>query len=259
KERRGSSRGDATNRCGSKGGASKRGRGLSKRGRCSNTMPLQGLKDESSDEEHQFKMDIQAVYEMEREQITNDEDDQFWEDYAREFDQVEEHRAQDKERRGSSRGDATNRCGSKGGASKRGRGLSKRGRCSNTMPLQGLKDESSDEEHQFKMDIQAVYEMEREQITNDEDDQFWEDYAREFDQVEEHRAQDKGMIKDVYARKQQMIEDDSLQVGADLPIHESTIEANPKPIISKKSKQAEDLNQMRIFHKNRGRFKRIFY
>ncbi|GKD22038.1 hypothetical protein Tco_1223741 [Tanacetum coccineum] len=76
--------------------------------------------------------------------------------------------------------------------------------------------------------------MEREQITIDEDDQFWEDCAREFDHVEEHRAQDKGMPEDVSAgkqpmaqdkgmpedvsaRKQPMIEDDSLEVGADLP------------------------------------------
>ncbi|GJT58774.1 hypothetical protein Tco_1002307 [Tanacetum coccineum] len=53
------------------------------------------------------------------------------------------------------------------------------------MPLQGLGDESLDEEHQFKMDMEAMYEMEREQIANDEDDQFWEDCVREFDHVEE--------------------------------------------------------------------------
>ncbi|GJU08132.1 zinc finger, PMZ-type containing protein [Tanacetum coccineum] len=63
------------------------------------------------------------------------------------------------------------RGGSRGGASKRCRGSSKRGRGSNTMPLQGLRDESSDEEHQLKMDIEAVYEIKREQIENDEDDQ----------------------------------------------------------------------------------------
>ncbi|GJT84009.1 hypothetical protein Tco_1058351 [Tanacetum coccineum] len=40
-------------------------------------------------------------------------------------------------------------------------------------------------EHQFKMDMEAMYEMEREQIANDEDDQFWEDCVREFDHVEE--------------------------------------------------------------------------
>nr|GEY87581.1 hypothetical protein [Tanacetum cinerariifolium] len=43
-------------------------------------------------------------------------------------------------------------------------------------------------EHQFKMDMEALYEMDREQITNEEDNQFWEDCAREFDQVEEHMA-----------------------------------------------------------------------
>nr|GEW57537.1 hypothetical protein [Tanacetum cinerariifolium] len=93
---------------------------------------------------------------------------------------------------------SSNRGGSKGGERKRGRGLSKRGRCSrkrgtcsskrdkgfNTMPLQGLKDES-EEHHQFKMDMEAMYEIEREQIENDEDDRFWEDRAREFDHVEE--------------------------------------------------------------------------
>ncbi|GKB15864.1 ribonuclease H-like domain-containing protein [Tanacetum coccineum] len=97
--------------------------------------------------------------------------------------------------RGGSRGGATNIDGSKGGASKRvrgsskkGKGSSKRGRDSNTMPLQGLRDESSDEEHQFNMDMEVVYEMEIEQIVIDEDDQFWEDCARKFDQVEEHMA-----------------------------------------------------------------------
>nr|GFA78152.1 hypothetical protein [Tanacetum cinerariifolium] len=54
---------------------------------------------------------------------------------------------------------------------------------------------------------EAVYEMEREQNANDEDEQFWEDCAREFDKVEEHRAQDKGMPEDVSARKQPMMED----------------------------------------------------
>ncbi|GJT76513.1 hypothetical protein Tco_1043238 [Tanacetum coccineum] len=55
-----------------------------------------------------------------------------------------------------------------------------------------------------------------------------------------------------------MIEDDLLQVRADLPIQESTVEANPKPTISKKSKLAQDPNQMRIFNKNKGRSERIF-
>ncbi|GJT30185.1 hypothetical protein Tco_0910460 [Tanacetum coccineum] len=97
--------------------------------------------------------------------------------------------------KGGSRGGATNIDGSKGGVSKRvrgsskkGKGSSKRGRDSNTMPLQGLKDKSSDEEHQFNMDMEVVYEMDIEQIAIDEDDQFWEDCARKFDQVEEHMA-----------------------------------------------------------------------
>ncbi|GKA38591.1 hypothetical protein Tco_0731142 [Tanacetum coccineum] len=93
-------------------------------------------------------------------------------------------------------------------------------------------------ERQFKMDMEFVYEMERKQIANDEDDQFWEDCDREFDQVKEHKAQDKGMPEDVSAGKQPIIEDvsagiqpmikdDSLQVGADLPTQESIVEANP--------------------------------
>ncbi|GJU38347.1 hypothetical protein Tco_1191304 [Tanacetum coccineum] len=128
--------------------------------------------------------------------------------------------------------------GAKVGASKRGRGSSKRGRGSNTIPFQGLRDEASDEEHQFKMDMEAVFEMKREQMVIDEDDQFWEECAREFNHVEEHRAQDKGMpedvadgkqpmTEDVAAGKQPMIEDDPLQGGADLPTQESTVEANP--------------------------------
>nr|GEV99010.1 pectin lyase-like superfamily protein [Tanacetum cinerariifolium] len=70
-----------------------------------------------------------------------------------------------------------------------------------------------------------------------------EECARKFDHVEAHRAQDK---------------DEPLQVGADLPTKENTVEANPKPTRYKKSKEAEDPNQMRIFHKNRGRSERIF-
>ncbi|GKF38478.1 hypothetical protein Tco_0118539, partial [Tanacetum coccineum] len=66
---------------------------------------------------------------------------------------------------------------------------------SNAIPLHGLRYESSDEEHQFKMDMKAVYEMEREQIVIDEDGQFWEECARE----------------------QPMIEDEPLQVRVDLP------------------------------------------
>nr|GEY84229.1 hypothetical protein [Tanacetum cinerariifolium] len=72
---RGGSRSGATSRGGSKGGASKRGRGSSKKSRGSNTIPFQGLRDEASDEEHQFKMDKKVVYEMEREQMAIDEDD----------------------------------------------------------------------------------------------------------------------------------------------------------------------------------------
>ncbi|GKB66911.1 hypothetical protein Tco_0928323 [Tanacetum coccineum] len=134
--------------------------------------------------------------------------------------------------RGGSRGGATSRGGSKGVA--RG-GSSKRGRGSNSIPLQGLRDEASDENG---------YE-------------------------EEHSAQYKGMPKDVAARKQPMtkdvaagkqpmIKDESLQGKVDLPIQESTIEANPKPTRSKKSKVVEVPDQMRIFHKNRGIFERIF-
>ncbi|GKB69419.1 hypothetical protein Tco_0930831 [Tanacetum coccineum] len=153
------------------------------------------------------------------------------------------------------------RGGSRGGAIKRGRSSSKRGRGSNTMLLQGLRDESSDEEHQFKMDIEAVYEMEREQIAIDKDDQFWEDCAREFDHVEEHKAQDKAMAEDVSAGKQLMAQEkgmpEDVSVGKQL-MAQDKVEANPKPIRSKKSKAAEDPNKMRIFHKNRGKSERIF-
>ncbi|GJZ29289.1 multidrug resistance-associated protein 5 [Tanacetum coccineum] len=129
----------------------------------------------------------------------------------------------------------------------------------------GLRDEASDEEHQFNMDMEVVYQFEREQITIDEDDQFWEECAMEFDHVEEHGAQDKGMqdvatgkqpmLEDVAAGKQPMIEDEPLQGGVDLPTQESIIEANPKPT---RSKAVEVPNKMRIFHKNRGRSERIF-
>ncbi|GKC93437.1 hypothetical protein Tco_1158879 [Tanacetum coccineum] len=85
-------------------------------------------------------------------------------------------------------------------------------------------------EHQFNMDMEAVYQFEREQMA----------------------------IEDVAAEKQPMIEDEPLQGGADLPTQENTIEANPKPTRSKKSKVAAIPNQMRIFHKNRGRSERIF-
>ncbi|GJV51326.1 hypothetical protein Tco_1447067 [Tanacetum coccineum] len=57
---------------------SKEFRKISKRGRGSNTMLLQGLRDESSDEEHQFKMDIEAVYEKGKENKCKlDKDDQI--------------------------------------------------------------------------------------------------------------------------------------------------------------------------------------
>ncbi|GJZ75272.1 hypothetical protein Tco_0639737 [Tanacetum coccineum] len=140
-------------------------------------------------------------------------------------------------RKGGSKGGA--RGGTRGGArsdeSKRGRGSSKRGRGSNTIPFQGLKDKASDDENQFKMDMKAVYEMEKEQMAIDEDDQFWEECARKFDHVE-----------DVAAGKQPMTED------------ESTVEVNPKPTRSQKSKATKVPNQMRIFHKNKGRYERIF-
>ncbi|GJW50289.1 hypothetical protein Tco_0091640 [Tanacetum coccineum] len=84
--------------------------------------------------------------------------------------------------------------------------------------VQLAEDESSDEEHQFKMDMKAV----------------------------------------CNCCKKPMIEDEPLQVGVDLPTQESTVEANPKRTRSKKSKAAEVPNQMRIFHKNRGIFERIF-
>nr|GFA54448.1 hypothetical protein [Tanacetum cinerariifolium] len=98
--------------------------------------------------------------------------------------------------------------------------------------------------------MEAVYEMKREQMAIYVEDHFWEECAREFDHVEEHRAQDKGMPGDVAARKQPMtkdvatgkqpmIEDEPLQGEADISTHESTIEANPKPTISKKSKVVE--------------------
>ncbi|GKF56127.1 hypothetical protein Tco_0166467 [Tanacetum coccineum] len=89
--------------------------------------------------------------------------------------------------RGSSSGGATNIGGSRGGfgvvlgvvlklvlevmQAKEVRGSSIRGKGSNTIPFQGLKDEASDEE-----------------MAIDEDDQFWEECARKFDHVEEHRA-----------------------------------------------------------------------
>ncbi|GJY37761.1 multidrug resistance-associated protein 5 [Tanacetum coccineum] len=128
---------------------------------------------------------------------------------------------------GGSRGDSW------GGTRKRGRGSSKRGGC--FIPLQGLRDES-DEEHKFKIDMEAVYQMEAEQIANeyeqarirklledsDEDVQFWEDCAREFDHVKEP-TDDKGLPEDVSAGKQPMIEDDLLQVGADLPTRKAQL------------------------------------
>nr|GEX17210.1 hypothetical protein [Tanacetum cinerariifolium] len=137
--------------------------------------------------------------------------------------------------RGGSRDSATSKGSSRGRASKRGRGSSKRDRGSSNIPFQGLKDEASDEEHEFNMDMETVYEMKREKKAIYEDDQFWEECAKEFDHVEEHRAQNK-----------------------DLPTQESTVEVNPKLTRSKKSKAAKVLNQMRIFNKNRGRSKRIF-
>nr|GEW47566.1 hypothetical protein [Tanacetum cinerariifolium] len=83
------------------------------------------------------------------------------------------------------------------------------------------------EEHEFNMDMEAMYEIEREQRVIDEDDQFWEECASEFDHVEEHKAQEKGMPEDVAAKKQPMTEDvaagkqlmtedEPLQSGADL-------------------------------------------
>ncbi|GJU81809.1 hypothetical protein Tco_1284174 [Tanacetum coccineum] len=78
------------------------------------------------------------------------------------------------------------------------------------------------EEHEFNMDMEAVSEIEKEQMAIDEDDQwFWEESAG----------------------KQPMIEDEPLQGGEDLPTQESTIKANPKPTRSKESKAAEVLNQ----------------
>nr|GEU69890.1 hypothetical protein [Tanacetum cinerariifolium] len=81
--------------------------------------------------------------------------------------------------RGGSKGGVTSRGGSRGGTSKRVRGLSKKGSGSskrdrgfNTIPFQGLRDEASDEEHKFNMDMEVVYEIEREQLAIDEDDQF---------------------------------------------------------------------------------------
>ncbi|GJY10762.1 hypothetical protein Tco_0378947 [Tanacetum coccineum] len=58
-------------------------------------------------------------------------------------------------------------------------------------------DESSDEENQFKMDMKAVYEMEKEQMAIDEDDQFWEECAREFDHVEDVAAEKQPLTEDV--------------------------------------------------------------
>ncbi|GKA74825.1 hypothetical protein Tco_0781127 [Tanacetum coccineum] len=130
---------------------------------------------------------------------------------------------------------SSSRGGSKGVA--RG-GSSKRGRGSNSIPLKGLRDEASDEEHQFKMDMKAV--------------------AQDKGMPKDVAARKQPMTKDVAAGKQPMIKDEPLQGGVDLPTQESTIEANPKPTRSKKSKVVEVPDQMRIFHKNRGRFERIF-
>nr|GEW67623.1 hypothetical protein [Tanacetum cinerariifolium] len=121
---------------------------------------------------------------------------------------------------------------------------------SNTMPSHATPGSNTN------ADMEDVYEMERKQIAIDVDDQFWEDCVREFDHVEEHMAQDKcmpedvsagkiimahykGMPEDVSAGKQPMIKYDSLEVRAYLPTQESTVEANPKPTRSKKSKAAE--------------------
>nr|GEY37309.1 hypothetical protein CTI12_AA091940 [Tanacetum cinerariifolium] len=87
--------------------------------------------------------------------------------------------------------------------------------------------------------------------------------------VQEKRAQDKGMpedvatgkepiTEDVAVGKQPMIKDEPLQSGANLPPQVSIIKVNLKPTRSKKSKPTEVPNQMRIFHKNKGRSERIF-
>nr|GEU82854.1 hypothetical protein [Tanacetum cinerariifolium] len=87
--------------------------------------------------------------------------------------------------------------------------------------------------------IKGMNHQMREQISIDEDDQFWKECAWEFDHVEEHRAQDKGLPEDVATGKQPMIEDELLQVEANLPTQECIVKANPKPTRSKKSKAAE--------------------
>ncbi|GJZ29764.1 hypothetical protein Tco_0574411 [Tanacetum coccineum] len=53
------------------------------------------------------------------------------------------------------------------------------------------------------------------------------------------------------------VEKQPLQV-ADLPTQVSTVERDPKPIRSKKSKPDPDPNHIRIFHENRSISKRIF-
>ncbi|GKC77354.1 hypothetical protein Tco_1128128 [Tanacetum coccineum] len=76
------------------------------------------------------------------------------------------------------------------------------------------------QEHQFRMDMEAVYEIEREQIANDEDDQFWENFAREFDQVLEHKAQDKG------AKAKMIVTDQINQIMHVSNIGKKAIQAN---------------------------------
>ncbi|GKC04481.1 hypothetical protein Tco_0996091 [Tanacetum coccineum] len=109
---------------------------------------------------------------------------------------------------GGSRGGASNRCGSRVGASKRDRRSSKRGVFTGINGfIEGLRDES-DEEYQLKMDLDVVYEMEKEEMTHDKED--------------------------AVVGRQHMIQDNLLQV-ADLPTQESSVEGNPKPTKSKKS------------------------
>nr|GEU42094.1 hypothetical protein CTI12_AA159120 [Tanacetum cinerariifolium] len=138
--------------------------------------------------------------------------------------------------RGGSRGGSKG--GARGGASKRGRGSSKIGRGSNTIPFQDLRDEASDEAQDKGMP---------------------EDVAAGKQPMTEDVAVGKQpMTEDVAAGKQPMIKDEPLQGGADLPTQESTVEVNLKPTRSKKSTTDEVPNKMRIFHKNKGRSERIF-
>ncbi|GJT28444.1 hypothetical protein Tco_0908719 [Tanacetum coccineum] len=68
-----------------------------------------------------------------------------------------------------------------------------------------------------------------------------------------------GFIQGLRDESDEMAHDkEDVVVGTDLPTQESTLAENLKHTGSKKSKPAPDPNQMRFFHKNRGKSERIF-